>query len=268
MAATSARFRTSSTMVSSHSPIAVCWKRTRASSPSQPSRIDWSCASTKPEHDPDLAAARDEEAAEEAEEAGAERDLVRRDRPVAEKAARDPERDLLVDVARDQAQVAAQQVVEDRVLGGDPARLVDDAQAAVVVVGAHAHDVGAQDDRLAELGLEADAGASPARRRSEAAGPRRSARATSAARSRRRWRSPRASTCCARELAQRPVDDAQAANLKHRTRGLFPGGAQKDDRRGRRRLAHVSRTMAAAGAALKAKGDSSSKAGQMTKAVI
>ena len=126
------------------------------------------------------------------------------------------------------------------------ARLVDDAQAAVVVVGAHAHDVGAQGDRLAELGFEADEARrqlavvrdlpdldgrrEPLRQRDRAVGGDHHAR-----------------DLLPRELPQRPIDDAQAADLKNRARGLFPGGAQQDDRRWRRGLAHVPRTMAATG---------------------
>jgi hypothetical protein len=61
-----------------------------------------------------------------------------------EQVARQAERDPLVDEARDDAEVGAHQVIEDRVLGEAAARAVDDARTAVEPVALDAHDVARQ----------------------------------------------------------------------------------------------------------------------------
>ena len=68
----------------------------------------------------------DESAPDQADETGADRDLVRRHGQATEQVARDAERDRLVQPAGDQPQVPAQELREDRVLGPEAARLVND----------------------------------------------------------------------------------------------------------------------------------------------
>ena len=129
-AAISARLRASSTMVSSHSPMALCWKRTRASSPSQPSSTDCTWASSRPAGIGPGPPEGDERGARQADQPRAQGDLVGGDRQPAQQVAGDPERDRLVQVAGHQAQVAAQQLAKMASSACRRRGLVGDPQAA------------------------------------------------------------------------------------------------------------------------------------------
>jgi len=102
-------------------------------------------------HDERRAAARNHERTQQAHQGRAQGDLVGSKRQATEQMARDEEGHRLVEVARDETQIATQQLSEDGALRVAAAGLVDDAHDAFQRATSRAHLVGAHLDSARKL---------------------------------------------------------------------------------------------------------------------